>query len=380
MQKPSLTSKHKNDRNRQAKPAAADEGVSNKLFDAAHTHGKNVQGLAALIEAGRQRELARQEARRIEMLPFKQLPPVGTAGADGVTHINMSNEGVTVLGQALSIFTDALPFYFSYVGNIQNIDGLWRYIRTGNRDRKLLGEMYNKRYMNLQKEYAEPALNERVIILVALYQRIMTYPDLHEELKRSKLPLDMYLPKSKVRIRPAAWIVKGVEEIRSAIKRNRAPDLYIFMDTIDPTLLPDDKRADREIEVDTFLETFFKADLHRLRNQAKQLAAKQAKEAKEIEIDLTNGTVTTELNNVTEPAVALGSGPAEAAGQDDTTAVPAGDGSAAADQGAAAPAAEAVDVDHSADPATAVAEPQPVDTNVEEAIDVIDEGSGTRGG
>ena len=162
---------------------------------------------------------------------MKNYPSAMSWIQDDVDHINISDNAVTELGQALSL-RSKINFKHLIFGNFQSIESFWFYIRSTERDdrlRTLSGLGLNKFAKTLTLVLVK---NFRAIILEAMYQRIYQNAALYDEFFKSELPFDYYhTNENGIRIRPnfATWIIAGLEEIRLAIQAQRDPDFYYFM-------------------------------------------------------------------------------------------------------------------------------------------------------
>lgn len=166
------------------------------------------------------------------------LPAIFTIGEDGVSHINMSDDGKTDLGRKLA-HTSRLPFVHSRYGQFSSMSNFWYYIRSVERDDRLRSFVGKRLKLFVQSSTTHCRVpNFRLIIMDANWQRIQQHPTLGEALKASTLPLDCwyhYQRENGIRMRPnfAFWLIAGFEEIRKALKENREPDFAFLRDTED---------------------------------------------------------------------------------------------------------------------------------------------------
>lgn len=171
--------------------------------------------------------------------------PLSRLGEDGVTHINIYNRGETNIGRALHHYEE-LPFEHSEYGPFKTVEGFWHWIKSVSQDdifRSVAATKLSALARSHQMhEYVE---NFRVTIMDANWQKVCAYPDLAHDLKHSKLPFEQYYywvnpnpvarqarPTDPQRIRPptSTWVPPGFEEIRKALKENRAPDFSFLSD------------------------------------------------------------------------------------------------------------------------------------------------------
>lgn len=152
---------------------------------------------------------------------------------DGEDHINIWEHGETELGCILSPNYD-LGLNHSIFGRFANMEAFWHYIQSEERDDRI-------RSMNGQtlKKFSKMLTNTRVtnfraIIMDSHYQRIKAYKVLVKSMKESTLPFDCYYinDKSGIRMRPVyfKWFLRGMEEIRNALKEDREPNFSFLLD------------------------------------------------------------------------------------------------------------------------------------------------------
>lgn len=178
------------------------------------------------------------------------LPGLDSIGVDGVNHINIWEKASTDLGVALSHMAD-LPFTHEKFGKFRSIEGFWHYIRSTSRDdrtRMMAGYKAKKFGDSLESRRVD---DFKIIIMDANWQKIKQYNPLVEELKKSTLPFDFYYlynNDTDIRARPASafWLIDGFEEIRKAIKENRAPDFSFLKDRINRNKKLDTKPKQKE--------------------------------------------------------------------------------------------------------------------------------------
>lgn len=170
--------------------------------------------------------------------PVEQSAPE-VSGIDGVDHINIWDRGETELGMVLSPMAD-ISFKHNVFGPFRSVEGFWHYIRSvtkDDRNRRTYG-LYAKK---LGETFDTQMVDDfRAIILDAHYQKISQYQAIIDEVKASVLPFELYtlwhtkeqkaagIPGRYIRPVSAAWLMKGFEEIRSALKEDRVPDFNPF--------------------------------------------------------------------------------------------------------------------------------------------------------
>ncbi len=151
---------------------------------------------------------------------------------DGKDHINIGFDAQTDIGKGLA-FESNIGFHHSLFGYFCNIESFWYYIQSRERDdrlRNLHGANLKKLINRLNITNID---NFRAIIIDAAYQRIWQNDALYKQFKESILPIDVYRVRMNgLRTRPShfKWLISGLEEVRSAIKEERDPNLEYFMD------------------------------------------------------------------------------------------------------------------------------------------------------
>ncbi len=165
-----------------------------------------------------------------------------TIETDGVNHINVGEQGMTELGQALS-FKSALPFTHPEFGDFICVEALVQYLITGQKYeeyRTMLGgqaHTYTKKNklatFDIGREFNR-------YVLEATYAKVAAYKEIQDELLKCDLPFDKYHVTEVERdeeghrqytiTRPpsAGWFIPGVEEIRLALHEGREPDFSYF--------------------------------------------------------------------------------------------------------------------------------------------------------
>lgn len=161
-------------------------------------------------------------------------PMQAPTGKDGEDHINIWDRATTPMGKLLANRTE-LKFTHEIFGNFSNVEAFWYYIRSEERDdriRVMTGEAV-RRFAGKLHTVRVP--NFKAIIMDTNWQKITQYPDLAQSIKESELPFECYYYYKRnggVRIRPsfAFWLIKGFDEIRAALKEDRAPNFDFLKD------------------------------------------------------------------------------------------------------------------------------------------------------
>jgi hypothetical protein len=166
--------------------------------------------------------------------PFRfELPATDSIGVDGLDHINVWYRGETDLGKALDQLADT-PFIHPVYGNFGSIEGFWHWLRSATRDdrvRHMSGMKARNFGAKLRTQWVK---DFRCEMMKATWLKIKQYPPLENAIKDSTLPFDLYtfhesasenetVAKTFIRTRPisAFWIIRSLEEMRSALKEGR---------------------------------------------------------------------------------------------------------------------------------------------------------------
>lgn len=153
---------------------------------------------------------------------------------DGVDHINIWDAAETELGKLLCN-NSPLSFVHNILGKFYSIESFWHYIQSEERDDSIRS-MYGPALKNFsRRSQSRQVKNFRAVIVDAAYQRIKQYPVLAEAMAESTLPFDCYYIDRNaggIRVRPNffKWLILGFEELRTALKEKREPDLKFIMD------------------------------------------------------------------------------------------------------------------------------------------------------
>lgn len=153
---------------------------------------------------------------------------------DGFDHINILwHKAKTKLGHDLSHFTK-MKFTHPYLGYFTSMEGFWFFVRSGcvaddlrymyGFQAKQVGRQYEQKW---SKTFEED-------IMAGNYQKIIQNPDLMESFVSSELPFTHYYlfdrpdgGQQKVSARGEAWMSKGFEDLRTAMKENRVPECWV---------------------------------------------------------------------------------------------------------------------------------------------------------
>jgi hypothetical protein len=132
----------------------------------------------------------------------KPKPPALVSGKpnpadDGVTHINIYDQGKHPLGVMLSYFYEA-PFVHPHYGPFKSIEGFLRYLRSGGEDDafrtipavRAKAHMESAKKRGLYKEHKVSNLEN--LIFSANYFKIDQNPEIKKALISSTLPFENY--------------------------------------------------------------------------------------------------------------------------------------------------------------------------------------------
>ncbi len=152
---------------------------------------------------------------------------------DGVDHINISQNATTDLGLSLNPEI-AIDFLHPVFGEFNSLTGFWYYIKSKERDnkcRKLIGKALRVFTDTLTLDEVK---NFRAIILEAMWIKINQHDAIKEEVINSTLPFDCYFIDihTKTRRRPKffSWFLRGMNDIRNALKEGKTPDFSKYFD------------------------------------------------------------------------------------------------------------------------------------------------------
>lgn len=176
-----------------------------------------------------------------------QLKDVAAIGVDGTDHINIGDPSATTeLGRFMAHNADT-PFTHPILGQFASVESLWHWLKSESRNdnyrslfgKKLRTALKNDSSMGEDLEKRGMVRNFRAMVMDANWLKICQYPALKEAIGASSLPFDMYyVVRESERTRPnfSGWVVRGFEEIRTAIKENREPDFSWGIDNKDAPL------------------------------------------------------------------------------------------------------------------------------------------------
>ena len=154
---------------------------------------------------------------------------------DGFDHINiLAGKAKTTIGNRLSHFTNT-PFIHPYYGAFASMEGFWHYISTGYKHEELRGlsGLTAKQFSRGLKKMLYIDFCED--ILSGNYQKIIQDERLAQMVVESELPFTHYYlfddptERSGYRVvltRENAWLCKGLEEIRAALKAGEVPKCW----------------------------------------------------------------------------------------------------------------------------------------------------------
>jgi hypothetical protein len=156
---------------------------------------------------------------------------------EGVDHINISARSTTRLGKVFD------PSYFKavsypHIGKFGSVMNLWYWLRSDPVSdvlRRATGEKLRKHLLEQKCNAYVP--NFRAIIAVATYEKIKSYPDTIEEIKRLSVDIPFvsyYTPQSsmlRVCSNYANVMVPIAEMIREALLKGVEPDFTTLLPT-----------------------------------------------------------------------------------------------------------------------------------------------------
>lgn len=163
---------------------------------------------------------------------LRPFPPPMSWLQDGVDHINIGHGVATELGKTLAIGSN-LSVNHSIFGKFCNVESFSYYIQSVERDDRLR-RLYGLKLVKAASRLTliKP-VNYNAMVLDTMYQRIFQNKALYTLVKESTLPFEhYYINKASIRVRPNHfdWFIRGMEEIRRAIKSDTAPDFFYFKD------------------------------------------------------------------------------------------------------------------------------------------------------
>lgn len=166
--------------------------------------------------------------------PFinNRLPNLTSIGVDGVDHININAQGQSELGQFLGLTCTMVPVTHPSLGRFNSVHGFWNWVLSENHDDRFrtVSIKVMKGMLSAGKQAGEKRLENVANFIPAIldmcYRRILGAEALKNAVIESVLPFDFHysFPGSVVkRTEYASWVVMGHEEIRRALKEDRAP-------------------------------------------------------------------------------------------------------------------------------------------------------------
>ena len=166
---------------------------------------------------------------------------------DGVDHINISVSGKTKLGQALAFEANQRMIH-PILGPFNCLTGYWCYIKSESR-RPVYRSKPAKSCQYIAKQHNDTRdniPNFKALIASGIYYKIISDETLKQMVIDSSLPFMMYYVNNqkdknlktgkeivyevKVPQKFSTWIIPAFEEIRSALKEGREPDIDQFRD------------------------------------------------------------------------------------------------------------------------------------------------------
>lgn len=171
-----------------------------------------------------------------------QLPRTSDIGTDGINHINIWEEGETILGRALSHMAK-LPFTHSTLGAFESIEGLWYYIQAETPDESLRTKSGFQALSAGRKVKTRQVVDFRIQIAQANWEKVNAYPDIMQMIMDCNLHFEKYYYKvepatahkpeyhSRLRTVNSPWIIGMFDEIRYALINNKQPDFDFLSDT-----------------------------------------------------------------------------------------------------------------------------------------------------
>lgn len=170
-----------------------------------------------------------------------QLPRTSDIGVDGINHVNIWEEGETILGRALSHMAK-LPFTHSTLGAFESIEGLWYYVQAETPDESLRTKSGFQALSAGRKVKTKQVADFRVIIANANWEKVNAYPDIMQMVMDCNLHFEKYYFKiepataskpeyySRQRTVNSPWIIGMFDEIRYALINNKQPDFEFLSD------------------------------------------------------------------------------------------------------------------------------------------------------
>lgn len=153
---------------------------------------------------------------------------------EGVDHINISTKSVTEIGRWLSML------YFREFKHpvLLNFNSLQHFnyfiLDADHRDELRTYEPTYSLKPHFGRVVRKKIPNHKVLVLQAMYFKIMGSPIQVQHLIDSELPFDGYIEIEATGIRSryeeSSWMVAGAEEIRAALRADRAPDFRRWLD------------------------------------------------------------------------------------------------------------------------------------------------------
>ena len=165
------------------------------------------------------------------------LPHLNNIGEDGIDHININPLAATDLGRALDAGAD-MPFTHSKLGSFKCMEALACWLRSPNPSPRLRTAVGQAAIAALRPTNSGEIPDFKYIYADATWEKINAYPGLIAEIKESELHFDNYYVDARrggqtSRRTASDWTVAMFEEIRKALKEDRAPDFEFLKDNED---------------------------------------------------------------------------------------------------------------------------------------------------
>lgn len=147
---------------------------------------------------------------------------------EGVDHVCIDRKSTSSLGRVLSTAFES-NWTHPVLGYFRSMENLWLFLSVAT-PHDSLRSMFRKE----ARQFAINKLgglsyypNTEAMLLDSIYRMVKSRRNTVEELRKSKLPFDIYYVNPagiRVRNHTYLWMLGGYEEIRNAIKEDREPD------------------------------------------------------------------------------------------------------------------------------------------------------------
>ena len=155
---------------------------------------------------------------------------------EGEDHINILVTSNAFVGRALSL-RNIYNFEHPILGSFSSLNNLWFFVTAKNPDDQIRSIENNR---DLRTHVANNGgTHDRVpnfyaVMMHSAYLRILSMPAVMKAVIESDLPFDCYrktdISPIRQRFKYSSWVIRGYEEIRSALKERREPDLLFLTD------------------------------------------------------------------------------------------------------------------------------------------------------